>query len=200
MLASVAKRPASPPSTYITELTPQQRRAIPLLIAGQSVSDTASTIGVDRRTLQRWRNNNPHFQAEYNRQRTELYDTAQLRLHGMVHKAIDVLGKALEDGNLKAAIELLRIISHIAKPSTETDPEQLVRRQAEKMAVEAYTAEPFANVGPGSESVTALGRDIAKILRERYQVESALEGLVDHGDHNIAIMHKNRLPTNRRKP
>jgi len=159
----------------------RQQRAIELLITGTSVTDTAKSVGVDPRTLRRWQVD-PHFQAEFNRQRLNIHESAQLRLHGMTHKAIDVMAKALNDGNLRAAIELLKIVgvgNIAAKIDTETDPEQLVRRQAEKMAVEAYTAEPFASVVPGNESVTALGRDIAKILRERYQVESVLDGLVE---------------------
>ena len=62
-----------------TELRGNQQRAIQLLIAGKSVTETAIAVGVDRRTLQRWRSNNPHFQAEYNRQRTEIYESAQFR-------------------------------------------------------------------------------------------------------------------------
>ena len=175
MSTIAAKRPEIPPSAC-TELSGKQRQAIHLLIAGKSVTETAIAITVDRRTLQRWRSNNPHFQAEYNRQRTEIYESAQQRLHGLVHKAVDVLEQSLTDGNLQAAIHLLKMV---AKPDAETDPEQLVRRRAEKMAVEAYTAEPFANVIPGNESVKRLGHDIAEILRKEYKVESTIEELVD---------------------
>lgn len=162
-------------------LSVQQSKALTMLIAGTSVTEAADTLKIDRRTLQRWRKN-PHFQAEFNRQRLELQESSQLRLHAMTHKAIDVMGKALNEGNLRAAIELLKIVgigNVAAKRDTETDPEQIVRRQAEKMAVEAYTAEPFSQVLPGNESVKALGRDIGKILRERYGVESALDELSD---------------------
>ena len=166
-----AKGPEIPPL-----LSEKQLQAITLLIAGKSVTDTAIAITVDRRTLQRWRSNNPHFQAEYNRQRTEIYDSAQQRLHGLVHKAVDVMAQALSDGNLQAAIQLLKMV---AKPDAETDLEQLVRRRAEKMAVEAYTAEPFVTAVPGSDSVKRLGHDIAEILRKEYKVESAIEELVN---------------------
>ena len=83
---------------------------------------------------------------------------------------------------MKAAIELLKIVgfkSDSVRLDIETDPEQIVRREAEKMAIEAYTAEPFAQVLPGNESVKTLGRDIAKVLRERYEVESALDELIE---------------------
>jgi len=162
-------------------LSVQHYKAITMLIAGTSVTDAASALKIDRRTLQRWRKN-PHFHAEFNRQRLELQESAQVRLHGLTHKAIDVMGKALNEGSLRAAIELLKIvgISNVAaKLDTETYPEQIVRRQAEKMAIEAYTAEPFMQVLPGHESVKALGRDIGKILRGRYEVESALDELVE---------------------
>lgn len=157
------------------------QRAIQLLLAGTSVTQTAKDVGVDDRTLRRWRVN-PHFQAEFNRQHVQMYESAQLRLQGMTHKAIDVMAKALNDGNLRAAIELLKIVgfkSDSVRLDTETDPEQIVRRQAEKMAMEAITAEPFAQVLPGNESVKALGRDIGKILRDRYEVESALDELIE---------------------
>ena len=170
---------AAPCQAKITKLPPpneaRRERALQLLLAGTAVYETARTIGVAVRTVQRWRTN-PHFQAEFNRRRLELHESAQTRLHGMTHKAIDVLAKAINDGNLKAAIELLKIVgfkSDSVRIDTETDPEQIVRRQAEKMAVEAYTAEPFAQVFPGNKSVKTLGRDIGKILRERYEVESA---------------------------
>ena len=172
-------------SNKVTQLPPpneaRQERAIQLLLAGTSVTDTAKAVGVDPRTLCRWRKN-PHFQAEFNRQRLNIHESAQLRLHAMTHQAIDVMAKALSDGNLRAAIELLKIVgvgNVTASLDAETDPEQIVRRQAEKMAVAAYTAEPFVRVLPGNESVTALGRDIGQILRERYQVESTIESLTD---------------------
>ena len=170
---NAAKLPESPPNPA---LTAKQCQAIQLLIAGKSVNDTAVAVNVDRRTLQRWRSNNPHFQAEFNRQRTEVYDSAHLRLNGLVHKAVDVMAKALDDGNVQAAIQLLKMV---AKPEAETDPEQLVRRRAEKMAVEAYTAEPFAVVVPGSEALKRLGQDIAEILRKEYKVESTIEELIE---------------------
>ena len=139
-------------------------------------TELAARWNLSPKTLQRWRSNNPHFQAEYNRQRTEIYDSAQQRLHGLVHKAVDVMAQALSDGNLQAAIQLLKMV---AKPDAETDLEQLVRRRAEKMAVEAYSAEPFVSVVPGGDSVKRLGHDIAEILRKEYKVESAIEELVD---------------------
>lgn len=156
------------------------QQAIQLLLSGTAVNQTAREVGVAERTLRRWRTN-PHFQAEFNRQRCQMYESAQLRLQGMTNKAIDVLAKALNDGNLRAAIELLKIVgisSAASKIETETDPEQIVRRQAEKMAVEAFTAEPFTQVLPWNESVKALGRDIGKMLRQKYEVESTLEELV----------------------
>ena len=180
MTTNAAKLPELP-LALCTDLNGKQRQAIQLLLAGRSVTDTAVTINVDRRTLQRWRSNNPHFQAEFNRQRSEVYDAAQLKLNGLIHKAVAVMAKALDDGNLQAAIQLLKMVT---KPDTETDPEQLVRRRAEKMAVEAYTTVPFASVVPGNEAVKRLGCDIAEILRKEYKVDSSIEELVDPDQEN----------------
>ncbi len=91
------------------------------------------------------------------------------------------MAKALDDGNLQAAIQLLKLV---AKPDAETDPEQLVRRRSEKMAVEAFTVEPFAYLAPWNESVKKLGHDIAEILREEYKVASTIEELIDPDQEN----------------
>ena len=84
MTATAASCPATKSNVTKLPLPNEARwqRAIQLLLSGTSVTQTAKEVGVDDRTLRRWRVN-PHFQAEFNRQRSQMYESAQLRLLSM---------------------------------------------------------------------------------------------------------------------
>jgi DNA-binding MarR family transcriptional regulator len=48
------------------ELSPEQVKALELLMEGLSVTDTAKELGVTRETVSRWRNKDEGFIAAYN--------------------------------------------------------------------------------------------------------------------------------------
>jgi hypothetical protein len=84
--------------------------AIDLLAQGMSYEEVASAVEVDRSNLYRWRRN-PVFQAELNKRRGELWDSVVDRVRWLGPKAIGLLGKEIEQGNVKAALGLLRLMS-----------------------------------------------------------------------------------------
>ena len=53
-------------------LTPQQIAALERLLAGETVTDTAKAVKIDRSTLHRWLRENFEFQAALNRRKREL--------------------------------------------------------------------------------------------------------------------------------
>jgi len=55
------------------QLSIKQQNAIDLLIQGKSDRKTAEAIGVSRQTVTNWRNNNPVFIAELNKQRKAVW-------------------------------------------------------------------------------------------------------------------------------
>ena len=153
------------------ELTPIQRRAITLLSMGKTISEVAKTLDKDRKTLYRWLEN-PHYIAEYNRMQCELSDGVRNRLHSLAGKAVDVIEAKLDEGNLRAAIELLKIISVYGKlPETSTlsDPEIIAKDRAEKVAIAEMKKTSYSNDFTGR-----LARDIAETLKERYNIEPAI--------------------------
>lgn len=167
-------------------LSPEQLQAIQLLVAGKSNIEVAQAIAKERRTISRWKKD-PRFLAAINEERKELYEAGQIRLYGLLGKAIDVIEQKLDEGNFKAATEVLRIIglnSKPLKPDFETDPEIIAAREAERMAWNAYTASPFArdNMGIGARQdrgLQALANDIFAILKEKYQITTEVEELLD---------------------
>ncbi|MCM1991335.1 helix-turn-helix domain-containing protein [Oceanirhabdus seepicola] len=115
------------------KLSVNQLNAIDLLIQGKTDQETADIVGVARETVTRWRNENPYFAAEMNRQRKQIWEGQHERLRGLVSKAVDTLEKAIDEGNVKAAIELLKVVDfygNVKAPSGEEDPELILWQQA----------------------------------------------------------------------
>jgi hypothetical protein len=85
-----------------------QQRALEYLVAGKSVAETGRLIGVARATMFRWLKRDAEFRAAFNRWHAEIESNCHSRLMTMTDKAVDTVEKALEHGNARAALELLR--------------------------------------------------------------------------------------------
>jgi len=181
--------PESPEKAQETmpTLSPEQLQAITLLVAGKSNTEVADTLGKERKTIYRWKQD-PHFISELNRQRKEIYESGQVRLHGLLHKAITVIERQMDqENNLKSALEVLKLLNFspkIMKADFETDPETIAARQAEKLANNALTAAPFAQENMGiaahrNKDLQALADDIFVMIKEKYQVPTALRELME---------------------
>lgn len=133
------------------DLAVQKQRAIQLLLQGKAVSQVAEAIGVDRTSVYRWLKE-PSFIAERNRQANELRDAAQARLHALVGKSIDVVERQVAAGNLKAALAVLKSTGMMAldKPDTETEEGRLIKREVERLALDYWYSQPFAQQEMGT--------------------------------------------------
>ena len=69
------------------KLSVEQLNAIDILVQGRTDQETAETIGVARETVTRWRNDNPHFAAQLNRQRRLIWGNSHDRLRALASKA-----------------------------------------------------------------------------------------------------------------
>ena len=158
------------------DLAVQKRRAIPMLLAGKSVSQVAEAIGVDRATVYRWLKE-PQFVAERNRQANEMWDSAQARLQGLVHKSIGVVESALDIGDLKAACAVLKFtgIVNIQRSQTETDARAVIKTLAEEYATKTWLDRPFAEKTLGkqmlqNDTFQTLVQSLWETLQEKYHV------------------------------
>jgi aminopeptidase N len=94
--------------TTIEALTLPQTLALEALLSGKSMTAAAAAAGVDRTTLWRWGRESFEFQARLNQGRAALQQSYQLRLEALVEKALQTVEAAVERGNMKAALEVLK--------------------------------------------------------------------------------------------
>ena len=90
-------------------LTQRQQKAAELLAAGKTKNTVAEEVGISRQQLWEW-GKNVFFRSAVSRIHSDLWIENKQRLRGLGGKAVDVIEQELESGNLKAAVELLKIV------------------------------------------------------------------------------------------
>lgn len=139
--------------TYKREhgLTIEQLNAIELLVIGKTDKETAEAVGVNRVTITKWRLYDPYFQAELNRKRKEIWGSAVDKFRALLLKALNTIEKAIEEGDAKLAIEILRITGMdmakggnslgtylVGEPEAEKILEKLVEEKKRKEMLKAF--------------------------------------------------------------
>jgi hypothetical protein len=103
-------------------LSTQQEEAVGLMAAGATVTQTADKLGVARQTVSEWRNHHPTFQSALAERRKELWSSVRDRLGSLLSPALDLLERAIRQGNVNAALALVRSI--MATNILEADQQQ----------------------------------------------------------------------------
>ena len=96
---------ATPPDTA---LRPDQLTVIELLIAGESITAAAKQAGIRRETVHRWMREDYEFQAALHRLRRELQESIGAQVLATSRRAAETVDKAVADGDVKAALQVLR--------------------------------------------------------------------------------------------
>jgi hypothetical protein len=117
---------APPPTAAATHLPGRQKAALELLLEGKSMSETARGAGVSRTTIYMWLNRDPAFKAAYNQWHDEMEQSARSRLLMLTDKAADAVGQALEGGDAKTAMQLLKGLGFLSpSPPRLTDAQEI---------------------------------------------------------------------------
>ena len=85
-----------------------EHAALGELVRGKSVRESAKSAGVGKSTVYRWIKNNPKFLAEYNIWHEEMEQKTRSRMLGMLCKAADAVEVALEEGDAKLGMRLMK--------------------------------------------------------------------------------------------
>jgi hypothetical protein len=105
------------------DLPPQQTRALAALLGGATITAVADSAGVDRTTVHRWLRDDPGFQAAYNALRRDLRREVEASIERAVHRAIETVYAAIAEGDVRAALAILRGAGVLGSYSSEIGPE-----------------------------------------------------------------------------
>ena len=153
-----------------SRLSVEQLNAIDVLVQGRSDQETADTVGVARETVTRWRNDNPHFAAKLNQQRRLIWGCSHDRLRALASKAVDTLDLALQNGDARAAVEVLKAIGlygQVQPPSGPEDAELVLWAEAREWA-----ELEISRKGPSSDPLMdqlIWDSEIARLAHERME-------------------------------
>ena len=149
-------------------LSMEQMNAIDILVQGRTDQETAETVGVARETVTRWRNDNPHFTAELNRQRRLIWGDSHDRLRALASKAVDTLETSLDEGDFRVALEVLKAIGlygQVQPPSGPEDADLVLWEEAREWA-----ELEISRKGPSSDPLMdqlIWDSEIARLAHER---------------------------------
>ena len=121
--------PYAPRSALAANLPVNQTTCLEELLSGKNVSDAAQAAGVSRMTVYRWLNDNPAFRAAYNQWHAQVKFHARSRLLALSDAAVSAVQKALETGDAKLGLTILKSIGVLKEQEAGiSDPEQVARR------------------------------------------------------------------------
>ena len=103
------------------QLSQEQQNAIEHLLQGKSDRAVSEAVGVARQTVWEWRNRDPLFIAELNRQRSEMWKEARERLKTLANRALDVVESQLDSGDPKASLAAAKYILQGTRLMGDTD-------------------------------------------------------------------------------
>ncbi len=105
----------------IRQLSQEQMNATEHLLQGKSDRAVAEAVGVSRQTVWEWRNHDPLFIAELNRQRSEMWYEARERLKSLTNRALDVVELQLGSGDPKASLAAAKYVLQGTRLLGDTD-------------------------------------------------------------------------------
>ena len=152
------------------KLSVEQLNAIDILVLGKTDQETAKAVGVARETVNRWKNENPYFAAELNKQRKQLWRANGDRLRALTTKAVDAIETALDGGDSKAAIEVLKavgIYGAMEAPSGPVDAELVLWEKAKEWALAELKKK-----GPSLDPLMDIlvhDTEVARLTRQRIE-------------------------------
>jgi Homeodomain-like domain-containing protein len=113
------------------KLESAQEAVMELVRVGKTIAEAARVTGVARSTVYRWLKSDWPFMTVFNQWRDETEASCRSKLTSLTDKAAEAVEKALEAGDARTAMQLLKGMGMI-RPQKElaTEPEEVRRRIA----------------------------------------------------------------------
>ncbi len=156
-------------------LTANQEQALAALLTGSSVTDAAAAAAVDRTTVHRWLKDDVQFRAAHNRGRRELCQATEGRLLTLATKAMKCVETALDSGDGKVALALLKdlgLLPGVLPSIGSDDPAILAENDKEQERVRKEKREDRAEQA-AERKLARSQRELARSQREKDQKHEA---------------------------
>ncbi len=114
------------------DLSPNQVTALEGLLAGKTAAEAAAAAGVGRTTIYKWLRIDFAFQAALNRGRRDLQQAVSYRVEQLAADAAECVARAVREGNVKAAMEILKRLNVLAPREIGSDDELLLEIEHEE--------------------------------------------------------------------
>jgi len=168
----------------IRQLSQEQMNAIEHLLQGKSDRAAAETVGVSRQTICEWRNHDPIFIAELNRQRSELWWDTRERLKSLANRALDAVEMQLDSGDPKASLAAAKYVLQGTRLLGETDlpgsgpmtPEDVILNRLRYEARMELTAQGKGR-DPFQVDLFGIEDEVENLARSRLQKAMSEAGL-----------------------
>ncbi len=152
-------------------LSPAQHAVLEAMLAGRTITAAAVAAGVGRAAVYRWLKNDFLFQAELNRGLSELRRAIFVNVHRLTAKAVQCVEKAIDEGNVKVALEVMRRAGLFNLPPTGSDdPAKLAAEAAELQAENDFHDHGADETGAETK------KEAGKEMHEGEKAAAATEG------------------------
>ena len=121
------------PAADAPEMPAAQIAALDALLTGKTATDAAAAAGISRSTLYNWMGKDFRFQAALNRGRRDMRQAVACRADQL---AAECVAQAVRNGDVKAALEILRRANIFAASRIGSDDEAVLRHENEKRQVD----------------------------------------------------------------
>ena len=127
--AQAAEARAAEPGLAERAISAEQERALGLLTIGKTATEAAAGTGISRSTLYRWMRDDPAFVAAWNAWQLDQRQATQVQLLGMAADAVAAVRTALQRGDGRLALNLLKGMGLLDKPPVGSEDPELARKQ-----------------------------------------------------------------------
>ena len=101
-------------------------------MSGKTATDAAAAAGISRSTLYNWLGKDFRFQAAVNRGRRDLRRAVACRADQLAVDAAECVAAAVREGDVKAALEILKRANIFAASKIGSDDESVLQSEEEE--------------------------------------------------------------------
>jgi hypothetical protein len=127
---------AAAPAAAPQEMPATQIAALDALLSGKTAAEAATAAGVSRSTLYNWLGKDFRFQATLNRGRRDMREAVACRADQLASEAAECIVRAVRQGDVKAALEVVKRANIFAAAKIGSDDEAVLRHEDERRQID----------------------------------------------------------------